>query len=407
MTEVLLATILLTLLMLLLTGAVIAARAVLLPARPVTISLNDRTTIAGTTGEKLLLILSRAGIPIPSACGGLGTCGQCRVRIAVGGRAPLPTEIASLGPKQVASGMRLACQTVVRDQIAIELPDDVLAAEHWRSRVISNRMLAPLIKELVLDLPPERDFRFRAGAFVQVTAPPYSLDFADIEIAEAFQRVWSELGWRRLRVDSRTEVSRAYSIANTPAENGRIVLNVRLAVPPPGAPESTPPGIVSSYLFNLESGAAVDLAGPFGDFHARETGREMVFVGGGVGMAPLRAIISDQLERIGTKRKISYWYGARSAAEVFYEEDFDRLARDHENFNWTVAVSDPAPGDACRGATGFIHEVLLHRYLKDHPAPEDCEYYLCGPPLMVQAVTAMLEGVGVEDDAIFFDDFGS
>lgn len=407
MTEILLATLLLTLLMLLLTGAVMAARAILLPARPVTISINERTTIAGTTGEKLLLILSRAGIPIPSACGGLGTCGQCRVRIAAGGRKPLPTEVASLGPKQVASGMRLACQTVVRNQIAIELPDDVLAAEHWRSRVISNRMLAPLIKELVLELPPQLVFRFRAGAFVQVTAPLYSLDFANMEIAEAFQHVWSKLGWRRLQVDSRKYVSRAYSIANTPAENDRIILNIRLAVPPPDAPESTPPGIVSSFLFNLEPGAAVDLAGPFGDFQARETGREMVFVGGGVGMAPLRAIIFDQLERIGTKRKISYWYGARSAAEVFYQEDFDRLARDHENFTWTLALSDPAPDDAWRGATGFIHEVLLRRYLKDHPAPEDCEYYLCGPPLMIQAVTAMLEDVGVEDDAILFDDFGS
>lgn len=407
MMEILLATALLTLLMLLLTGAVIAARAVLLPARPVTITVNERMTVAGATGEKLLSILARAGIPIPSACGGLGTCGQCRVRVPGSGHEPLPTEVASLGLSQVRSGMRLACQVVVRGPLSIELPEDILAAEHWRSRVISNRMLAPLIKELVLDMPPDRDFVFRAGAFVQVTAPPYALDFADVDIAEAYSQVWNELGWHRLQVDSRASVSRAYSIANTPAEKDRVVLNIRLAVPPPGASESVPPGIVSSFLFSLRPGAAVDLAGPFGDFQACETGREMVFVGGGVGMAPLRAIIFDQLERIGTTRKLSYWYGARSGAEVFLKEEFDRLARDHENFTWTVALSDPTPGEDWRGATGFIHEVLFKRYLKDHPAPEDCEYYLCGPPLMVQAVVAMLEGLGVDDDAIFFDDFGS
>ncbi len=407
MTEILLATVLLTLLVLLLTGAVIAARTVLLPAHPVTITVNERTTIAGTTGEKLLSILTRAGIPIPSACGGLGTCGQCRVEIAAGRSEPLPTEVASLGPKQVALGLRLACQVVVRDRLSIKLPEEILAAEHWRAKIISTRMLAPLIKELVLETPPDRDFVYRAGAFVQVTAPPFSLDFAEVEIDAAYRPLWREVGWHGLRIDSPTSVSRAYSIANRPAEKGPVVLNVRLAVPPPGAPESTPPGIVSSFLFSLKPGAAVDMAGPFGDFQARETEREMVFIGGGVGMAPLRAIIFDQLERIGTRRKLSYWYGARSAADVFYKEEFDRLAEEHENFSWTVALSDPAPGDDWQGVTGLIHEVLLQRYLKNHPAPEDCEYYLCGPPLMVQAVTAMLEGVGVEDDAIFFDDFGS
>jgi Na+-transporting NADH:ubiquinone oxidoreductase subunit F len=407
MTEVLLATALMTLLVLLLTVAVIAARAILVPAVPVAISINERKTIAGTTGEKLLSLLAQAGISIPSACGGMGTCGQCRVRIPDGGPEPLPTEVASLGPKEVARGMRLACQVIVRNRISIEVPESILTAGNWRSTVASNRMLAPLIKELVLDEPPGRDIVFRAGGFVQVTAPPYSLDFADVEIAAAYRQVWSDLGWRRLQVESRRSVSRAYSIANTPAEKGRVVLNVRLAVPPPGAGESAPPGIVSSFLFSLRPGAVVDLAGPFGDFRASESGREMVFIGGGVGMAPLRAIIFDQLERIGTSRKMSYWYGARTGADVFYKEEFDRLAQDHENFTWTVALSDPAPGDDWRGATGFIHEVLLQRYLKDHPAPEDCEYYLCGPPLMVQAVTAMLEAAGVEDDAIFFDDFGS
>jgi Na+-transporting NADH:ubiquinone oxidoreductase subunit F len=407
MTEILLATTLLSLLVLLLTGAVIAARAILLPALPVTITVNERTTISATTGEKLLSILARAGIPIPSACGGLGTCGQCRVEIAAGRSAPLPTEVASLGPGQVARGLRLACQVVVRGRLSVKLPEEILAAEHWRAKVVSNRMLAPLIKELVLEVPPERDFAFRAGAFVQVTSPPYVLDFAEVEVDEAYQPQWQEVGWHRLQVDSPTSVSRAYSIANTPADKKQVVLNVRLAVPPPAAPEGTPPGIVSSFLFSLAPGAVVDMAGPFGGFQARETGREMIFIGGGVGMAPLRAIIFDQLERVGTRRKLSYWYGARSPVDVFYKEEFDRLAEKHENFSWTVALSDPAPGDEWQGATGLIHEVLLQRYLRDHPAPEDCEYYLCGPPLMVQAVTAMLEGIGVGDDAIFFDDFGS
>lgn len=406
MTEIVLGTALIVALVLALALLILAARAWLMPSIPVAITVNRAATVPGTTGGKLLTILNDGGIPVPSGCAGVGTCGLCRVKVGPGAGTPLPTETARMSRRDLADGLRLACQITVRGPLDVEVPEDILSAETWTCRVLANEMLAPLIRELVLEVPEGKDFAFRAGAFVQLAAPAYSLDFADIDVPEPHAATWERLGWRRLRAASPEPVTRAYSVASTPADTGRIVLNIRLAVPPPGAEDHIPPGIVSSFLFALKPGDTVEVAGPFGDFHAQETDREMVVIGGGVGMAPLRAIIHDQLAR-DTGRKISFWYGARSAADIFYADEFDALAAAHDNFRWTVALSEPAPEDGWTGRTGFIHEVVLADHLAAHPAPEDCEYYLCGPPLMISAVLAMLEDLGVEPDAIFNDDFGS
>lgn len=409
MTEILLATLLLTTVVLALSLFVMGARRIFVPSLPVEITVNGKTTVPGTTGEKLLAILDSARIPVPSACGGAGTCGLCRVRIADGAGAPLPTELALLDRGEIRAGVRLACQVVVRNALAIEMPDAMLAAERWQCTVASNTLLAPLIKELVLQLPAGAAFSFRAGAFVQVSAPAFALDFAQIEVPAPFDAAWRNAAWRRLKVASDEPVSRAYSVANRPADTaaGRLVLNVRLAVPPPSAGDEVPPGIVSSYLFGVRAGEQLDVAGPFGDFHVRDSDREVILVAGGVGMAPMRAIVFDELERKGTQRKLSFWYGARRRSELFYADEFSALARTHPNFSWTVALSDPDPADPGHEPVGFVHEIVHRDYLKDHPAPEDREYYLCGPPLMIQAVMAMLENLGVERDSIFFDDFGS
>ncbi len=405
MSETLLATAVLVGLVLALAVLVMGARALFLPAVPVSVTVNGRTEVAGVTGQKLLDLLKGGGLPIPTGCGGAGTCGLCKVRVPGGGPA-LPTEVGVLGRSAVARGERLSCQTVVRGPMAVEVPDAMLAAESWDCRVVSNRQMAPLIKELVLELPEGARFDFVAGSFVQVTAPAYRLAFPDIEVAPEHEAIWQAQGIRRLTATSPVPVSRAYSVANRPEDQGRIVLNIRLALPPPDAP-GAPPGVVSSYLFGLKPGDRLTAAGPYGDFRARDTGAEMVFIGGGVGMAPLRAIIHDQLTRIGTSRRLSFWYGARSEADLFYVGEFEALAKAHPNFSWTPALSDPDPKGSWRGATGFVHQVALDRYLAGHPAPESCEYYLCGPPLMMRAVTAMLDELGVEPGQIFFDDFAS
>ncbi len=407
MTEIALATVLLVALILVLSLLVMGARSVLLPSLPAEITVNATRRVPATTGDKLLTALQAADLPIPAACGGKGTCGLCKVTIGDGGAgSPLPTEAARLGPEEVAHGARLSCQVVVRGPLEVTVPDELLAVETFSARVVSNENLAPMIKELVLELPEGTAFDYHAGAFAQVTAPAYTLRFADIPVAPRFADTWQRLGLRALSSTSAEPVSRAYSIANRPEDEGRIVLNIRLAVPPPGAP-GAPPGVVSSWLFSLVPGDRVVTAGPFGDFRAREGEREMVFIGGGVGMAPLRAIVHDQLTRVGTGRKVSFFFGARSAADLFYREEFEALAARHPNFRWVPALSDPAPGDDWTGPTGFIHEVARDTYLADHPAPEECEYYLCGPPLMIRGVTHMLEDLGVEPGAIFFDDFGS
>lgn len=405
MIEIALGTVLIVGLVLLLTLIVMGARAWLSPSVPVDITVNGIMRIAGTTGRKLLNILNDGGVPVPSACAGAGTCGLCKVAVIDGAGEPLPTELARLSRVDLAGGQRLACQVTVRNPVSVSVPQDILSAESWTSKVVSNTMLAPLIKELVLEVPEGVSFGFRAGGYVQVEAPAYDLDFSEIAISPDHEGVWQTLGWRALKAAASEATHRAYSVASRPEDKGRIVLNIRLAVPPPGTAAHIPPGIVSSYIFSLKPGDEVGVSGPFGEFHVQDTEREMLFIGGGVGMAPLRAMIHEQLAA-GTGRKISFWYGARSGADIFYRDEFDALAQKYPNFSWTLALSEPLPQDDWHGPVGFIHEVVRDLYLKDHRAPEDCEYYLCGPPLMIQAVLAMLDTAGVEPGSIFNDDFG-
>jgi Na+-transporting NADH:ubiquinone oxidoreductase subunit F len=384
---------------------ILGARRLLVPSGDVHIDINEERDLATSAGRKLLGALADAGVFVPSACGGGGTCGQCRVKVLEGGGKLLPTEASLISRREASEGYRLACQVSVKQDLRIELPREVFGVRRWRCQVRSNRSVSTFIKELVLELPPGEDVAFRAGGYVQIECPPYQMSYSEIEIPEHLRADWDQYDLWRLKAGTKHPVIRAYSMANYPGEAGIIMLNVRIATPPPDHPE-VPPGVMSSYLFRLKPGDEVTISGPYGEFFAKDTDAEMVFIGGGAGMAPMRSHIFDQLKRLNTQRRITYWYGARSKREIFYQADFDALAREHENFSWHVALSSPQPEDAWEGEVGFIHSVLYERYLKDHPAPEDCEFYMCGPPMMTAAVIGMLRSLGVEDDNILLDDFG-
>jgi len=390
-----------------LTVVLLVVKARIAPGGKVKISINDdpERALEVDSGETLLATLSGQGIFIPSACGGKGTCGVCRCRVRSGGGALLPTEVSHIKPREARAGFRLACQVKVKEDLAIELPPEVFEVRRWTCRVRSNHNVATFIKELILELPQGEEVPFRAGGYVQIECSPHEVRYRDFEIAEEYAADWERLDLRRLvsRVDE--PVSRAYSMANYPGEKGIIMLNVRIASPPPNLPD-VPPGQVSSWIFGLRPGGEVVISGPYGEFFARETDREMCFLGGGAGMAPMRSHIFDQFQRLHTQRKVTFWYGARSLREAFYVEDFDALARENENFEWHLALSEPLPEDRWTGHTGFIHQILYDNYLKDHAAPEDVEYYLCGPPMMIEACRKMLDDLGVEPEDILFDDFG-
>ncbi len=405
MTEIIAGSVFIIGLVILLTVGLLAARRRLVPQGAVTVTVNDSTKIETKRGETLLSVLHGAGIGIPAGCGGSGTCGLCRVTATGEGAGEAQaTEKGILSAAERRAKVRLACQVTLRGPANVTVPSEILTAESMDCAVLSNRMLAPLIRELVLDLPPGVPWDFRAGGFGQLTAPAYDLDFSTIEVPETFRETWRIAGWNRLKGSSVKPVTRAYSIASRPEDKGKVVFNIRLAVPPAGREGDIPPGLVSSYIFSLKPGDTIGLSGPFGEFHVQPTQREMVFIGGGVGMAPLRSMIHEQIG-LGTGRKMSYFYGARTAEDLFYVEEFDAIAAAHPNFTWTPALSDPAPGDRWTGQTGFIHDTV-RKAMSGHPAPEDCEYYLCGPPVMISAVFAMLERLGVERHSIFNDDFG-
>ncbi|MFQ6549650.1 NADH:ubiquinone reductase (Na(+)-transporting) subunit F [Aestuariibius sp. 2305UL40-4] len=405
MTEILFGSAVVVALVLTLSIVVMTARTLLMPAKPATLTVNGAHRIDTTTGEKLLAALKDNGVLIPSACAGAGTCGLCRVRITDGAPPTLPVEAAKFTKAELRDGHHLACQVTLRDDMGVQVPDELIGAEPYETTVISNRALTPLVREIVLQAPEGLDADVFAGAFIEVTAPPYSLAYADLDVPDAYAEIWQPL--RSLHAAATEDTTRAYSISNRAEDTaaGRFVLDIRLALPPPSSP-GVPPGIVSSWLFSLSPGDTVTTAGPFGSFRARDTDREMVFIGGGVGMAPLRALIHEQLADPTSTRRMSLWYGARSETELFYAEEMDALAADHDRFSWTVAFSDPSPSDTRTAPTGFIHTIALDTYLRDHPAPEACEYYLCGPPLMIRAVLAMLDDLGVDRDSIFLDDFG-
>ena len=407
MLEIALSVAVFTTVILVLVLIIVMARSKLVARGVVLISVNDQQEFQFPVGVKLLNGLADAGILLPSPCGGNGTCGQCRVRVLSGGGSALPTETSLLSKREIADHVRLACQVAAKQDLRIRIADEFFGVRKLQCEVASNRNVATFIKELVLNIPAGEEFVFRAGGYVQIECPPYDLAFADFQIDEEFRDDWDRYRLWRFESHVNETVSRAYSMANFPLERGIIKLNVRIATPAPGSDDAVPPGIVSSYIFGLTPGDTVTIAGPFGDFFAKETDNEMIFIGGGAGMAPMRAHIFDQLERRRSDRKITFWYGARSGRETFYVEDFDRLAAENENFDWHIALSDPVPTGNWSGYTGFIHDVLYEEYLANHPAPEDCEYYMCGPPMMNTAVIGMLENLGVTPDYILFDDFGA
>lgn len=385
---------------------ILFAKSRLVAEGDVQITINEEKTITVPVGGKLLEALASANLFVPSACGGGGTCAQCKVKIFEGGGTLLPTEESHINKREAACGERLSCQVAVKNDLKIEVPEEVFGVKKWQCEVVSNENVATFIKNLVLRLPEGEDVNFRAGGYIQIECPPHEVKYSDFKIEDEFHEDWDRFNLWQYKSVVNENVTRAYSMANYPDEKGMIMLNVRIASPPPGGDASIPPGIMSSYIFGLQPGDKVTISGPFGEFYARETQNEMIFIGGGAGMAPMRSHIFDQLKRIHTDRKISFWYGARSMREMFFVEDFDELAAANDNFEWNVALSDPQKADNWTGYTGFIHNVLFDNYLKDHPAPEDCEFYICGPPVMNAAVIDMLEGLGVEPENILLDDFG-
>ncbi|WP_172296138.1 NADH:ubiquinone reductase (Na(+)-transporting) subunit F [Pseudoruegeria sp. HB172150] len=405
MGEIVIGSVVVIALILILTVGLLVARTNLMPGGNVVVTVNETKQIEAKRGDTLLTTLHNAGIGIPAGCGGSGTCGLCRVTATgEGAGEPQATEKGILSAAERRAHTRLACQVSLRGPADVTVPGSVLSAETFDCKVLSNTMVAPLIREFVLELPKGVPWDFIAGGFGQLTAPAYNLRFRDIDVPDRFKETWDISGWTDLQSNSPKPVTRAYSIASRPADAGKIIFNIRLAVPPAGHEGDIPPGVVSSYIFSLEPGDTIGVSGPFGEFHVQDTDAEMVFIGGGVGMAPLRSMIHDQIGK-GTHRKMSYYYGARSVADLFYVEEFETIAAQHENFSWHPALSDPAPGDRWTGETGFIHEIVRNHF-RGHPAPEDCEYYLCGPPVMISAVFNMLDKLGVERKNIYNDDFG-
>ncbi|MEV8466333.1 NADH:ubiquinone reductase (Na(+)-transporting) subunit F [Fluviibacterium sp. DFM31] len=394
-----------TIIVLGLVSVILFARSRLVSSGNVNITINGEKTISVPSGGKLLQTLAAEKLFVPSACGGGGTCAQCRVKVHSGGGSILPTEEGHITKREAACGDRLSCQVAVKQDMDIEVPEEVFGVKKWRCKVRSNDNVATFIKELVLELPSGEHVNFRAGGYIQIECPPYELSYKEFDVAEEYHPDWDRFKIWDVTSKVNETVERAYSMANYPEEEGIIMLNVRIASPPPGS-TGIPAGKMSSYIFNLKPGDEVTISGPFGEFFARDTEKEMIFVGGGAGMAPMRSHIFDQLKRLKTKRKISFWYGARSKREMFYVEDFDGLAAENPNFEWHVALSDALPEDEWTGYTGFIHNVLFDEYLKNHPAPEDCEYYMCGPPIMNQSVINMLLDLGVDREDIMLDDFG-
>jgi len=383
------------------------AKSKLVASADVTITINDDPdkALVAPAGDTLLTTLGSNKIFIPSACGGKGTCGVCKVEVHEGGGALLPTETSHINRGEARKGTRLSCQVKVKQDMKIEVEPEIFNVRKWRCRVRSNHNVATFIKELVLELPEGEAVPFRAGGYIQIECPPHEVHYKDFDVEEEYRADWDKYNVWQYTSKVTEGVTRAYSMANYPEESDIIMLNVRIASPPPNMP-NVPPGIMSSYIFSLKPGDEVTISGPFGEFFAKETKSEMVFIGGGAGMAPMRSHIFDQFRRLHTDRKVSYWYGARSLCETFYREDFDSIAAENENFEWHLAMSEPLPEDNWTGKTGFIHQVVYDNYLKDHPAPEDCEYYMCGPPMMNSAVIRMLTDLGVEPENIMLDDFG-
>ena len=380
----------------------------LLPQGEVSLVINDDASksLKVQTGGTVLSALASQNVYLPSACGGQGTCAQCKCQVVEGGGDILPTEQAYISRKDQKDYWRLGCQVKIRNDMKIKVPDEIFSIRKWDATVKSNNNVATFIKELVIELPKDDPIHFESGGYIQIDVPAYNnIEYKNFEIEEIYRDDWDKFDVWQYTAENKNPIFRAYSMANHPAEGNMIMLNIRIASPPPNMP-SVPPGIASSYVFNLKPGDKITVSGPYGDFHIKDTEREMVYIGGGAGMAPLRSHIFHLLKTENTKRKVSFWYGARSVKEMFYDEEFKDLEKQFSNFKYQVALSDPLPNDNWEGPIGFIHQVALDLYLKNHEDPTECEYYLCGPPMMISAVQKMLWDLGVEEDMIAYDDFG-
>ena len=386
------------------------ARKKLVPSGKVKITINGEKEVEHERGCSLLQALSDEKVFVPSACGGGGSCGTCKGKVLSGGGTILPTELSHISRKMAAENYRLFCQVKVREDMEIEIPKEFFGIKKWKCKVLSNRNVATFIKEFVVQLPEGETMDFRSGGYIQIDIPACDVDFSRMEVDEPYRSDWEKMGLFGLRMKNTTPTVRAYSMANHPAENGIVMLNVRIATPPfdrkRGGFKKVSPGVASSYIYSLRPGDEVTVSGPYGEFFIEDTEREMLFIGGGAGMAPMRSHIFHLFKNLHTKRKVSFWYGGRSRKELFYEEEFREIERENDNFSFYIALSDPLPDDRWDGPTGFIHQVILENYLKEHPTPEDIEYYICGPPLMLQAVLKMLDSLGVEPEMIHYDDFG-
>ena len=396
--------------MMILVGVLLYARAKLVPSGPVALTINQEKTLTVESGSTLLTTLMQQGIYLPSACGGGGTCAMCKCQIIDGAGEILPTEVGYFSRKEIQDKWRLSCQVKVRGDLNISVPAEIFGIKKWECEVISNRNVATYIKEFVVRLPEGESMNFQPGGYIQIDVPAIKVDFKDFDVEEKFRPDWDKYKMWDLKMSNPEPVFRAYSMANHPAEGNIIMLNIRIATPPWDSRTNSfmkvNPGICSSYVFSLKPGDKVVISGPYGEFHIKDSNREMVYIGGGAGMAPLRSHIFHLFQTLKTNRKVSYWYGARSYREVFYEEEFRKIEKEFPNFNFHIALSEPLAEDNWQGYTGFIHQVVLDKYLCSHPEPEEVEFYLCGPPIMNESVLKMLDSIGIPEDMIDLDDFG-
>lgn len=396
--------------MLMLVAVLLYARHKLVPSGPVKVTINKEKEITVNAGSTLLTTLSEEGIYLPSACGGGGTCAMCKCQIMDGAGDILPTEVGYFTRKEIQDKWRLSCQVKVKQDLDIAVPPEIFGIRKWECEVVSNHNVATFIKEFVVRLPEGEELNFKSGGYIQIDVPPCEVDFKDMAVEDEYREDWDKLKMWNLKMKNPDPIFRAYSMANHPAEGNIIMLNIRIATPPWDSKKNqfmnVNPGICSSYIFSRKPGDKVMISGPYGEFHIKDTQREMVYIGGGAGMAPLRSHIFHLFQTMKTGRKVSYWYGARSKREIFYEEDFRLIEQSFPNFQFNIALSEPLPEDNWDGYKGFIHQVVLDNYLEKHPEPEEIEYYLCGPPIMNESVLRMLDNLGVPEENIDLDDFG-
>ena len=396
---------------LVLVSILLFAKAKLMPSGEVKLTINGEDERIISPGSTLLSTLGGQKILLPSACGGGGTCAMCRIQVPAGGGGILPTETGYFTRKEAQNDWRLACQVKVKNDMEILIPQEIMGIKKWECEVVSNDGQATFIKEFVVKLPEGETLDFRSGGYIQIDVPKLTVDFSkDIDIEDEYKKDWDDFKLWDLKMVNPEETYRAYSMANHPAEGNIVMLNIRIATPPwdrtKNAWANINPGICSSYIFSRKPGDKVMVSGPYGEFFIKDTDNEMMFIGGGAGMAPMRSHIFDQFQTKKTSRKATFWYGARSYKEVFYEDHFRKIESDFPNFKFEIGLSEPLPEDNWEGYTGFIHQIIYDNYLNKHEEPEDIEYYLCGPPMMNSAVEKMLYDLGVPKENIMFDDFG-